>query len=271
MDETGSNRVARTQLGARDSSRASRRWWDRDADDYQREHGEFLGDAEFTWGPEGWTEADLHILGPLTDLRDKAVLEIGCGAAQSSRWLRSQGVRAIGLDLSIGQLGWAGTLDYRTAIETPVVLGDAVALPIASASIDVAFSAYGAVQFVGSLDALTGEVARVLRAGGMWVYSITHPLRWCFPDDPGPGGLVARNPYWDRRAYVEYDEMGAPSYVEHHRTLGDHVRSLTAANLTLVDLLEPEWPARNPHTWGGWSPERGAVLPGTVIVVARRN
>ncbi len=33
------------------------------------------------------------------------------------------------------------------------------------------------------------EVARVLRPGGRWVFSVTHPVRWAFPDDPGPAGL----------------------------------------------------------------------------------
>lgn len=60
------------------------------------------------------------------------------------------------------------------------------------------------------------------------------------------------------------------SYVEHHRTVGDRVREVISAGLTLVDLVEPEWPARNGATWGGWSPLRGRLLPGTAIVVADR-
>ena len=30
------------------------------------------------------------------------------------------------------------------------------------------------------------EVARVLRPGGRWVFAVNHPMRWIFPDDPGP-------------------------------------------------------------------------------------
>src|SRR5690349_23010429 len=32
------------------------------------------------------------------------------------------------------------------------------------------------------------EVARVLRPGGRWVFSVTHPVRWSFPDDPTEAG-----------------------------------------------------------------------------------
>ena len=123
------------------------------------------------------------------------------------------------------------------------------------------------MPFVADSAAVMAEVARVLRPGGRWVFSVTHPLRWSFPDDPGPAGLVARDSYWDRRPYVEQGPNGRATYVEHHRTIGDRVREITAAGLTLVDLVEPEWPADLTRTWGAWSPLRGRVVPGTAIFV----
>jgi SAM-dependent methyltransferase len=143
-------------------------------------------------------------------------------------------------------------------------------LPLRDASFDLACSAYGALPFVADAAAVHREVARVLRPGGRWVFSVTHPIRWCLPDDPGPGGLTVRDSYFDRRAYVECDADGRPSYVEHHRTLGDHVRQVVAAGLELLDLVEPEWPDGHERTWGGWSPLRGRLVPGTAIFVTRR-
>jgi len=99
---------------------------------------------------------------------------------------------------------------------------------------------------------------------------VTHPVRWCFPDDPGPGGLVARTSYFDRRAYVEQDEAGRATYVEHHRTLGDRVREIRAAGLLLLDVVEPEWPTHHERPWGQWSRLRGEVIPGTAIFVSRK-
>ena len=95
-------------------------------------------------------------------------------------------------------------------------------------------------------------------------------MRWCFYDDPGEGGLVAVYPYFDRRAYVEEDGRGTATYVEHHRTMGDWVRALHAAGLELINLVEPEWPPDNDGVWGGWSPLRGRIFPGTAIFIAIR-
>jgi hypothetical protein len=110
----------------------------------------------------------------------------------------------------------------------------------------------------------------VLRPGGRWVFAVTHPIRWCFPDDPGEGGLVAQTSYFDRRPYVEQDEQAVPSYVEHHRTIGDRIREVVAAGLAVDDLIEPEWPADHDRPWGQWSPLRGKILPGTAIFVTHK-
>jgi SAM-dependent methyltransferase len=247
---------------------ASRSGWDAYSAEYQAEHGGFLRDAGFVWCPEGLDEADVRLLG---DVAGRRVLEVGCGAAQCSRWLIGQGALAVGVDLSAAQLHHARLLDAATGTPVPVVHADAEDLPFADASIDAAFSAFGALPFVADATRLLREVARVLRPDARWVFSVTHPIRWCFPDDPGEAGLTARFSYWDRRAYVERDESGEPAYVEHHRTLGDYVRAVTAAGFVLEDLLEPEWPDALEREWGGWSRERGEVLPGTAIMCCRRT
>ncbi len=96
--------ATRREAGVTESSRANRGWWDRNADEYQIEHGTFLGDDRFVWGPEGLDEAEAGLLGPAGGLKGKDVLEIGAGAAQCSRWLAAQGARPVALDLSHRQL-----------------------------------------------------------------------------------------------------------------------------------------------------------------------
>lgn len=259
--------VGRRSADADETVRANRRWWDGAADEYQAEHGPFLRDAGFVWCPEGLDEADAHILGPTAGLAGRRVLEVGCGAAQCARWLTSVGGLAVAVDLSAGQLAHARRLGASSGIEVPLLQADAAHLPFADDAFDLACSAYGALPFVADACAVLGEVARVLRPGGRFAFSVTHPLRWAFPDDPGLGGLTAVHSYFDRTPYVESDADGRATYVEHHRTLGDWVRAIVGAGFALADLVEPEWPAGHERVWGGWSPLRGRLIPGTAIFV----
>ena len=153
----------------------------------------------------------------------------------------------------------------------PLVQADARALPFADATFDLACSAFGAVPFVADSAGVMREVARVLRPGGRWVFSVTHPMRWAFPDDPGPDGLH-RAPVLLRPHAVR----GAG-----RRRHGPATSSTTARSATGSASSSPpgsRWttwssrsgPTAHEHVWGGWSPLRGHLLPGTAIFAARR-
>jgi SAM-dependent methyltransferase len=271
--------------------RANRRWWDREAAGYQAEHGAFLagipGDAptgdrtgtdgatgpaphpadlpaRLVWCPEGLDEQDARLLGPAGTFRGARVLEVGAGAAQASRWLAEQGAQVVALDLSAAMLHMRGA-------RVPAVQADACRIPLADGSVDLAFSAYGALPFVADAGSVLREVARTLRPGGVFVASVTHPFRWALPDDPGWEGLRVSMSYFDRRPYVEHAPDGRLDYAEYHRTVGDWVRLVREAGLRLEDLVEPEWPEHLRDTWGGWSPLRGQYVPGTLIIRTRRT
>ncbi|MGU3294843.1 class I SAM-dependent methyltransferase [Williamsia sp. M5A3_1d] len=249
------------------SEDANRRWWDSDAAAYHAEHGRFLGadspDGEFVWCPEGLHEGDARLLG---DVVGRDILEVGCGSAPCARWLAGRGARVVGLDVSAAMLRSGASSAGATAAPALVQAG-AENLPFADASFDIACSAFGAVPFVADSARVMAEVARVLRPGGRWVFAVNHPVRWIFPDDPGPAGLTVSIPYFDRSPYVEVDDDGTVTYVEHHRTIGDRVREIRSAGLVLDDIVEPEWPDWLDQEWGQWSPLRGQYFPGTAIFV----
>ena len=260
---------ARRPVSEAETLRANRREWDAYADEYQATHGDFLGDVGFVWGPEGHQEADLGVLGDPADLAGCVALEIGSGAGQCSRWLRTQGAVAFGLDVSERQLQHSRRIDEATGTVVPSVLATASRLPFADACLDLVFSSFGALQFVADGEQLLAEVARVLRPGGRFAFSVTHPVRWSLPDDDGEAGFQVTSSYWDRTPYVEEHEDGTAQYVEHHRTLGDWVALLAGEGFALTALHEPQWPEGLDRIWGGWGPARGRLLPGTAIFVAR--
>ncbi|AFH51870.1 SAM-dependent methyltransferase [Corynebacterium pseudotuberculosis 267] len=248
-------------VSSHEAAHASQTWWDSDAQHYHDEHQEYL--SSFYWCPEMLSEKDANLLG---NVRNKRVLEIGCGSAPCSRWLAQNGVGFItGFDLSLNMLRHAD----QDGTPLPLVNADAQSLPSKDASWDIAFSAFGAFPFVPDITATLSDVSRVLTADGRLVFSVNHPMRWIFPDDPGQSGLIASIPYF-QRSYIEEDEEGRPTYVEFQRTIGDWVRALIQTGFSLQDIIEPEWPDNVTRSWGQWSPLRGKIFPGTAIFIAHK-
>ncbi|MCA1674242.1 MAG: class I SAM-dependent methyltransferase [Actinobacteria bacterium] len=109
----------------------------------------------------------------------RPILDLACGSAPTRPLL--PGARWIGLDSSAGELGYA-----TAAGRTPLVRGNADALPIATNSVAAVCAAL-CFQVLTPLDAVLSEMRRVLRPGGMVVALV--------PARPGlrPAGLLRWN------------------------------------------------------------------------------
>ena len=238
--------------------------------DYYAEHGAFLGDERLRLGTRGPAEADAHLLG---DARRHAGSSRSVPGAGQCSPVGGHPRRA-----GRGHRPVRGMLRERASAQPQVQptrpgcrprspSATRPALPFADASFDVVFTAYGVVPFVADSAALMREAARVLRPGGRFVFSTTHPIRWALPDDPGPAGLTARGRTSTARPTSRRTRRGRRRTSSTTGPSATACASSTAAGLVLVDLVEPEWPASNTQVWGGWSPLRGALVPGTAIFV----
>ncbi len=116
--------------------------------------------------------------------RGSRVLDVACGTGDLVRALAARGLRPIGVDLSAGMLAHAHA-------DAPMLLGDALALPLPAASLDGVTCGFALRNFV-DLDAFFGEAARVVRPGG----------RVAFLDAAEPGGRIVRagHAVWFRHA-----------------------------------------------------------------------
>lgn len=252
---------------ADDSGQANSRWWSENADDYLTEYGGVLGEADFIWGPEGLRERDVELLGSPSSLRGASILEIGCGAAQCSRYLATQGLNVTACDLAPGMVEAARVLNAKHSVGFPIDVADARALPYETGAFDVVFTSFGAIDFIDDLADLHREVRRVVRLGGRWVFSCSHPVKWIFADDPE--SFRVEHSYFDRTPYIERFEDGELEYANFHHTLADHINSLSECGFVIEECVEPEWPAGRDVVWGAWGPTRSARVPGTIIISAR--
>ncbi len=122
-------------------------------------------------------------------LAGKAVLDVGTGTGHFALFLAQQGARVVGVDVSRPMLRVAAEKNAMP----PLVQGDALALPFADDSFDMAFSVT-ALEFVPDAARAVAEMVRVCRPGGSLVLGVLNawsPWAWARrkaargnPEDP---------------------------------------------------------------------------------------
>jgi len=245
--------------------------WNAEAETYQETHYRDLSQPELSWAEGPSREADLQILG---DVSDKRILELGCGGAQCSISLTHSGGRCIGLDVSENQLSCGHRLIRSLRIEIPLVLGNAEELPFRDKVFDIVFCVFGAVGFVNIFNCFR-DVFRVLRPGGLFAFSWYSPFFNCFPGE-GEDQLRVVRSYFDRNPIPgkKTGPDGTPiTYIEFHYTMGDWYRALTDAGFIVTNIIEPttypneDW---EQSTWPNAPPHKIAMIPVAIIWRARR-
>jgi SAM-dependent methyltransferase len=208
-------------------------------------------------------EAELRLCG---DVRQKRVLELGCGAGENAVAFARQGAHTIALDTSHGQLSLARNLAEAEDVRVEWHESDAADLAFLRAdSIDLAFSA-GLMSEIEDIDRLFRQVHRVLRPGMPFVFAYEHPLSLCVSRDSGePGGLPlgrleVRRSYYDLGP-IEIARDGE-EFTEWPRTVADVFAALHRAGYRVDALLEPE-PVQ--------SSDPGPSIPTTIVWRARKE
>lgn len=174
----------------------------------------------------------------LPDVRGQIVLDAACGTGRYQRILEARGAAlACGVDLSPVML-------RRNARPSITVCGDLRQLPFRSGSFDAVVCGL-AVGHVEQIDACMREMSRLLRHGGVLVYSDMHPA-----------GARAG---WLRTFRAD---DGSEYAVRHHIHSGEaNLSACRGAGLDVEQMLEP--PIDVPHRYRGW--------PAALVIRARKR
>ena len=149
--------------------------YDRVADEYESMFGDEVSDPA--------TSALLDLLG---DVRGMRVLDLPCGQGRVSRELARRGAHVIGADLSTALLDKARGFEDAQPLGVTYLDADATSpATLAGEMFDGVVCNFG-FSDIDDLDRALATFTRVLRAGGMFAFSLLHP---CFPgwgsDVPG--------------------------------------------------------------------------------------
>ncbi len=178
----------------------------------------------------------------LPDLRDRRVLDLGCGFGWHCRYAREQHAgRVVGVDLSERMLERAREITRDPGIDYRLAAIEDVEFP--AGDFDVVLSSL-ALHYVERLDRVCRSVHHFLAPGGCFVFSVEHPIftavaaqDWC----RGPNGEPLHWPVDDyQNEGIRHTHWLAEDVVKYHRTLATYVNSLLDAGFRIVRVLEPE-------------------------------
>jgi SAM-dependent methyltransferase len=176
--------------------------------------------------------------------RGGRLIDVGCGEGQVARMATElNDMAVVGVDPAMTQVAVA----TERGGGPRYLQGSAAALPVASGGVDAAVACL-VFEHIEDLDAALGEVARVLRPGGTFLFLLNHPLL----QTPGSGWIddqVLDPPeqYWRIGPYlvegdtVEQVENGV--FIRFfHRPLSRYLNTAAELGLQLLRMEEPAPP-----------------------------
>lgn len=244
-------------------TKATEKWWDDNAETFQKVYKIPL---DISYGPGTPNEDKLKLMG---NLKDKKVLEIGCGGAQCGIIFAKRGAKVIGIDISKEQLKYAKILAEKNNVKIQLLQGDVtMLLQIKSNSQDIVFSSW-ALLYVSDLKKCFKEVYRVLKKNGIFVFSTHHPF-WETLDKKS---MKVKRCYFDSGKCREAHNIGTFEWYRH--TISELINALTNAKFVIERVEEPDYRNKDKYTSKEVIPEayrRKAMrlIPRTIIFKAKK-
>jgi ubiquinone/menaquinone biosynthesis C-methylase UbiE len=187
----------------------------------------------------------------LSELRGRAVLDLGCGFGWFCRWACEQGAsRVLGVDVSEKMLMRARETTDDAAITYDRADMERLELPLGS--FDLVYSSL-ALHYVADLETLMAKAYRSLVPGGSLVFSVEHPI-FTAPAQPGWAVDAAGRKTWPVDRYLDEGPRStdwlAKGVVKQHRTVATYLNMLLRLGFAVSHVEE----------WGP-TPEQIAARP----------
>ncbi len=243
-------------------------YWDNLADQYCSETT--ISPADFHYGPLLPGDAELSLLPK--QLNNISCLEIGCGAAQNSIFLASQGASCTAIDISAALLKTAKELatKHQVKLELQQMPMEAIAT-LAPRQFDLIHSSY-ALPFTATPGEVIAQAAKLLVTGGQLIFSTVHPLfsgEWLELD--GTDGLFLQN-YFLPPTDCRFDQQGKEIASSNAYSVSQMSDWVLDAGLTIQRILEPQ-PSDNPpyysELWNELRPQM-EKFPASIIFSAQK-
>ncbi len=190
----------------------------------------------------------IHFIMPFTfkrlgDVRDKGILDLGCGEGGYSRELTRNGAAVTAVDCAGDAIDYCISRAAEERLDIAYHVRNSCDLHgIADGSFDIVLSSMMLMD-CENFEGTVREIARVLKPGGKLFASVCHP---CFHKSGGIGRMdsgidkkVVVSNYYHPAEWEAPLPSGSVSVIWRHRTIEDYVKTFIKCGLTITDLSEP--------------------------------
>ena len=181
------------------------------------------------------------------DVQGKRLLDVACGQGVAARGLAEMGASVVGVDIAEALLTIARVEEGARPLGIDYHVEDAQSLAsLTDGSFDAAVCNMALIN-IPDLAAACIAIRRVLRPGGAFVFSITHPCfqtsRSSWTDEEPPRRAVGA--YFHEGWWLSSNTDGVRGKIgDEHRTLSTYINTLTRAGLLIDEIAEPRANAR---------------------------
>jgi ubiquinone/menaquinone biosynthesis C-methylase UbiE len=174
-------------------------------------------------------------------VKGKKVLDLACGEGYNTRILARKRAKVTGIDRSLKLIGLARMEERKEPLGIRYLWMSASRLRgLTNASFDLV-TCFMALHDIENYESAVAEVARVLKKGGRFIFSITHP---CFEDMVVNGVRInAAERYFDKVQHIiewNMKRLTKPfKTVSFHRSLTDYSIVLAKSGFLISRLVEP--------------------------------
>jgi SAM-dependent methyltransferase len=202
--------------------------YDQIADFYDRTAGQSVADPG--------TAALLRLAG---DVSGQRLLEVACGQGRVARELARRGAHVTGVDISAALLAKACAYEAARPLGITYAHADVTDPGVLDGEAFDGAVCNFAMTDVDDLDGLLATVARLLPAGGWFVFSLLHP---CFPgwDRGAPSSWPPDLGYYREGWWLASNPGFRGKVGASHRMLSTYLNALTRHGLMLERAAEPE-------------------------------
>jgi ubiquinone/menaquinone biosynthesis C-methylase UbiE len=223
------------------------------------------------YGPYTVTEDELNLFDVI---KDKKVLEIGCGSGHSLKYMAKHGAKELwGLDLSKTQIDLATeTLKNERARLFNGAMEEDLGIP--HNYFDIVYSIY-AIGWTVDLNKTFRQVYSYLKEGGSFIFSWEHPFY--------PHINVENNKLFINSAYQEEDTVTFENFkYENHpamlqrRKMSTYINELISVGFSIEKLVEGEVSSKYEGQTAQYSERYYSLyktrqVPNTFIIKARKT